>query len=538
MHQHDFLMIASRAIAVLVIAWSFGHAPNKSRLYVGYVTAIFCGMLSFTYLDPLFSEIGLALATVALYILAILGTLVGMSIGVLLPKPCIGGVLGATSVILVGSFASPGAVVFPISGPIAAIVGILMSTKFLDTSKPISWIHTICTIVVGGAVTACLAYYPLFYFLMDIILNKEFHELSTSNSEGKVSNMGLVWLLGCVLVTVSQTYFGNIMSLLTSNASTLSAQPKEIQSSNTSSYQRRERSIPTTSSDSYNMFNPANLPPRLAEYANIVYHACEDLGNFFGFQDSSVRNQAEHLLILLSNHRRYMTILPPHLQPPSPIHALHKKVFSNYAKWCRAIGVRPQFSKVNSMCTTGPPPLVSKAVDLVLFFCIWGEGANFRHVPECLWFLYHKMMEEYCLCEGYTQTRSLYAGHFVDNVITPIFDVVSKSMKSKEDHQERRNYDDFNEFFWSPNCLKYHYSSSSLTPNNDIEHNLRGYNGEMSTVPAQNIAEGLATAPKTFLENRSWLRAVLAFSRILEWHLITFFLLSVIAFSSELVWGW
>jgi len=85
------------------------------------------------------------------------------------------------------------------------------------------------------------------------------------------------------------------------------------------------------------MFNPANLPPRLSEYANMVYSACEDLGNFFGFQDSSVRNQAEHLLILLSNNRRYMNshILPPALQPPSPIHALHAKVFSNYMKWCR-----------------------------------------------------------------------------------------------------------------------------------------------------------------------------------------------------------
>ena len=71
-----------------------------------------------------------------------------------------------------------------------------------------------------------------------------------------------------------------------------------------------------------------------------------------------------------------------------------------------------------------------------------------------------------------------------------------KSMKYKKDHQERRNFDDFNEFFWSPNCLKCHYSSSSLAPNDDIEHNLRGCNIEMSTALAQNIAEGLATAPK------------------------------------------
>jgi callose synthase len=83
------------------------------------------------------------------------------------------------------------------------------------------------------------------------------------------------------------------------------------------------------------MFDPADLPPRLAEYANMVYSACEDLGNFFGFQDSSVRNQAEHLLILLSNHRRYMTVLPIPVQPPSPIHALHAKVslLMNFSCW-------------------------------------------------------------------------------------------------------------------------------------------------------------------------------------------------------------
>ena len=67
---------------------------------------------------------------------------------------------------------------------------------------------------------------------MDIILNKDFHELSSSHSEGKTSNMGLVWLLGCMLITVSQTCFGNIMSILAFNVSTLSAQPTEMQSSN------------------------------------------------------------------------------------------------------------------------------------------------------------------------------------------------------------------------------------------------------------------------------------------------------------------
>lgn len=184
---------------------------------------------------------------------------------------------------------------------------------------------------------------------------------------------------------------------------------------------------PPASPDTYNMFDPANLPPRLAEYANMVYSACEDMGNFFGFQDSSVRNQAEHLLILLSNNRRYMNshILPPSVQPPSPIHALHAKVFSNYMKWCRALGLVPNFARMSS-AVSAPPAVASRVADLVLFFCIWGEGCNIRHMPECLWFLYHKMMEEYITSEGYTQQRSLYPGHFLDNVVAPICDVVSK----------------------------------------------------------------------------------------------------------------
>ena len=86
----------------------------------------------------------------------------------------------------------------------------------------------------------------------------------------------------------------------------------------------------------------------------------------------------------------------PSVQPPSPIHALHAKVFSNYVKWCRAMGVRPHFSKMNTSMSA-PPAVASRVVDLVLYFCIWGEGCNLRHMAECVWFLYHKMMEELTL---------------------------------------------------------------------------------------------------------------------------------------------
>lgn len=121
-------------------------------------------------------------------------------------------------------------------------------------------------------------------------------------------------------------------------------------------------------------------------------------------------------------------ILPPSVQPPSPVHALHAKIFSNYVKWCRAMGIAPHFSKMNTSMNA-PPAVASRVVDLVLFFCIWGEGCNLRHMPECLCFLYHKTMEEYIKSEGYTQTRSLYAGHFLDFVVAPLYQIVSKVRK-------------------------------------------------------------------------------------------------------------
>jgi callose synthase len=294
---------------------------------------------------------------------------------------------------------------------------------------------TLATILEVGAIAASLVLKPTLGYIMDVARGYPYYpnhnevEFAIPNmSKGLL--MGLVWVAGSLLVAAAIIYrdgnFGrlDIMSLFRQGYTL-------VPSSENGAHQKARKKTPSsphrdTAPDAFNMFDPADLPPRLAEYANMVYSACEDLGNFFGFQDSSVRNQAEHLLILLSNNRRYMSshILPPSVQPPSPIHALHAKVFSNYVKWCRAMGVPPHFSKMNASMSA-PPAVASRVVDLVLYFCVWGEGSNLRHMPECTWFLYHKMMEEYTKSEGYTQTRSLYAGHFLDHVVHPIYHVVS-----------------------------------------------------------------------------------------------------------------
>jgi len=144
------------------------------------------------------------------------------------------------------------------------------------------------------------------------------------------------------------------------------------------------------------------------------------------------------------------------------------------------------------------------------------------------------MMEEYIKSEGYTQTRSLYAGHFLDNVVEPIYKVLSKCSKLKTDHLNKKNYDDVNEFFWSRNCLRYHYSDDDSSSDPEGMNFVSGLPGESLTP----VSEALSKSPKTFLEKRSWLRGVLALNRIIEWHFATFYLLSVVAFGRELVWGW
>jgi callose synthase len=321
---------------------------------------------------------------------------------------------------------------------------------FLPSIKATIYLN-LATSLEGGALAACVVVKPMFPFLMDVARGYQMYPEDTTNESdsGSVTAvlaahkhlvLGFVWIASSFLVASSIVFrSGNfsgfsLSALFRRGYSTI---PQTDTDNATRAAKRRDvipplHQNPPIRNDAFNMFDPADLPPRLAEYANMVYSACEDLGNFFGFQDSSVRNQAEHLLILLSNNRRYMSshILPPSVQPPSPIHALHAKVFSNYVKWCRAMSKPPHFSKMNTSMNA-PPAVASRVVDLVLFFCIWGEGSNLRHMPECIWFLYHKMMEEYIQSEGFTQTRSLYAGYFLDTVVFPIYTVVAKVSTSE-----------------------------------------------------------------------------------------------------------
>ncbi|CAN0344735.1 unnamed protein product, partial [Scytosiphon promiscuus] len=54
----------------------------------------------------------------------------------------------------------------------------------------------------------------------------------------------------------------------------------------------------------------APLPSLSSHVSESVLTCADELANSFGFQDDNVRNQVEHLMTLLANHRRYANSSP------------------------------------------------------------------------------------------------------------------------------------------------------------------------------------------------------------------------------------
>ncbi|XP_076955761.1 callose synthase 2-like [Bidens hawaiensis] len=185
----------------------------------------------------------------------------------------------------------------------------------------------------------------------------------------------------------------------------------------------------------------------------------------FGFQKDNVSNQREHLILLLANV--YIRQFPnPDQQPKledSAVTEVMKKLFKNYKKWCKYLG------RKSSLWL----PIVQKEVQqrkllyMGLYLLIWGEAANLRFMPECLCYIYHNMATEvYSILAGSVgpngeTIKPAYGGGkeaFLWKVVEPIYKTIAKEAKrskeGKAKHSQWRNYDDLNEFFWSPDCFR------------------------------------------------------------------------------------
>ncbi|XP_060187946.1 putative callose synthase 8 isoform X2 [Lycium barbarum] len=186
----------------------------------------------------------------------------------------------------------------------------------------------------------------------------------------------------------------------------------------------------------------------------------------FGFQKGNVANQREHLILLLANTHVRQTqkqVLVPKLGDVA-VDELMKKFFKNYTDWCKFLGrksnIRVPYLKQEAQ--------QYKLLYIGLYLLIWGEAANLRFMPECLCYIFHHMAYE--LHSMLTGAISMTTGEkvmpayqgdsesFLNNVVCPVYRVISEEAEKNEngtaDHSTWRNYDDLNEFFWSPDCFQ------------------------------------------------------------------------------------
>ncbi len=278
----------------------------------------------------------------------------------------------------------------------------------------------------------------------------------------------------------------------------------------------------------YNYVDPDEIPELLRPYAESIFTLAQSIMQRHGFQVDNSRNQSEHLIMLLFNETSSLDKMVS-----SPALRIHRRMFENYRKWCGRLGVQPLLLK-------DIHPVKSHDMiieDMLLFLLIWGESANIRHMPECLSFLFHKTMEQHMLDKQQRETNvGKYPGFYLDMVVTPIYEVVSKAMLSSKDHSERKIYDDFNEFFWSTACLRCRLHGVYYQGDDLLELGAGNIQRQNLQQDLKDLATSMKQSSKTYLEKRSWFHSLYSMHRIFEWHVITFTLLATWAFSNFLQW--
>ncbi|KAL1290898.1 hypothetical protein HN51_059442 [Arachis hypogaea] len=186
----------------------------------------------------------------------------------------------------------------------------------------------------------------------------------------------------------------------------------------------------------------------------------------FGFQKDNVRNQREHLILLLANS--HIRLNPK----PEPLNKLDDRavdekmneLFKNYKNWCKFLGRKHSLR----LPQQGQQEIQQrKLLYMGLYLLIWGEASNLRFMPECLCYIFHNMAYELNgLLAGNVSIvtgeniKPSYGGEdesFLRKVVTPIYRVIENEAQRGKNgtapHSSWCNYDDLNEYFWSPDCF-------------------------------------------------------------------------------------
>ncbi|KAL4289406.1 hypothetical protein AHAS_Ahas19G0383000 [Arachis hypogaea] len=251
----------------------------------------------------------------------------------------------------------------------------------------------------------------------------------------------------------------------------------------------------------------------------------------FGFQKDNVSNQREHIVHLLANEQSRLRI--PDATDPRLDEAAVRQVFlkslDNYIKWCDYLCIQPVWSNLEA---------VNKEKILLylsLYFLIWGEAANIRFLPECLCYIFHHMVREMDeilrqhVAQPAKSCTSENGVSFLDKVIFPLYDVVNAEAgnndNGKAPHSSWRNYDDFNEYFWSLHCFELSWpwrTSSSF------------FQKPLPKSKKMLISGGSQHRGKTsFVEHRTFFHLYHSFHRLWIFLFMMFQGLTILAFNDE-----
>jgi callose synthase len=218
------------------------------------------------------------------------------------------------------------------------------------------------------------------------------------------------------------------------------------------------------------------LLPVSADYRTVTPESdmLDWLGGFFGFQADNVRNQREHLVLLLANG--LMTSFPIEMTfntlEANVVSMIRKKVTGNYVKWCKFIGRKNNMKLMKrrrgrrgrrEQDENQEEEMGRELMYISLFLLIWGEAANLRFMPECLCFIYHHMLvdlntvlDSNIEVQGELPSYAAKNG-FLNHIVVPIYEVVKAEADSNNGgsapHSSWRNYDDMNEYFWTSRCF-------------------------------------------------------------------------------------
>ncbi|CAH8356407.1 unnamed protein product [Eruca vesicaria subsp. sativa] len=278
---------------------------------------------------------------------------------------------------------------------------------------------------------------------------------------------------------------------------------------------------------------PAEFPIPATRSADML----DFLHYVFGFQRDSVYNQREHIVLLLSNEQSRLNIPgeTEHKLDDAAVSNVFMKSLDNYIKWCDYLCIQPSWRNLEAISGE------KKLLYLSLYFLIWGEAANIRFLPECLCYIFHHMAREMDeilrqkvarpaeSCRPVDRCDSDDSVSFLDHVIAPLYGVVSEeafnSGNGRIPHSAWRNYDDFNEYFWSLRSFELGWpwrTSSSL-----FQKPIPRKKVELKTGREKHRGK------TSFVEHRTFLRLYHSFHRLWIFLAMMFQALTIIAFNEK-----